>query len=194
MLIRAVINWFCCSSRKLSGTICLQTLLFNLSNSINLSFLLQRPLFLFHCYVINKMSPCTLSVFLSHFFFLFIRSPFWYLYTVYSPLSLLIHFFLRYGVILVPVIQSEGQQKSLRAWNRLLSQPERTDTFSAGITLFHYWQSPFLSISVSKPVNLSTSLSLYFFPLSPPLTSSGLLLPFFLKAHSFHFSLKGGQY
>lgn len=183
-----MINWFCCSSRKLSGTVCLQTLFFNLSNSINLSFLLQRALFLFHCYAINKMSPCTLSIFLSHFF-LFIRSPFWYLYTVYSPLPCPL------SISLCTMELFWCQSFSLRGNKRACkpeidySQPESTDTFSAGITLFHYWQSPFLSISVSKPINLSTSLSLYFFfPLSPPLTSSRLLLPFFLKAHSFHFS------
>ena len=124
VLIRAVINWFCCSSRKLSGTVCLQTLFFNLSNSINLSFLLQRALFLFHCYAINKMSPCTLSIFLSHFFFVHPFSFLVFIYSIFSPPLPLIHFSLHYGVILVPVIQSEGQQKSLQAWNRLLSARE----------------------------------------------------------------------
>lgn len=113
-------------------------------------------------------------------------------YSIFGPLSFFIHFSLCYGVISVPVIQSEGQQKSLRDWNRLLSQAKSTDTFSAGITLFHYWQSsfsPFLSLNLL----IYPHLCLYFYfslhlpimpSLSPSLTLSPLTLFFSSKRGS----------
>lgn len=78
-----------------------------------------------------------------------------------SLIPLLIHFFQHYEVISVPVIQSEGQQKSLPASNRLLSEAERVQTPSVLVSHFSITDNPFLSLCASKPINLSTSLSRY---------------------------------
>lgn len=131
---------------------------------------------LLHLNFINKMSPSTTSFHCCvYFFFTPFLGPFFFslvfIYRTLAPLCFLpslIRFSLHYGVISVSVIQSEGQQKSLGAWNRLLSQAESTDTFSAGITLFHYWQSsfsPFLSLNLLIYPHLC--LCIFYFSPSP---------------------------
>lgn len=110
-----------------------------------------------------------------------------------SLIPLLIHFFQHYEVISVPVIQSEGQQKSLPASNRLLSEAERVQTPSVLVSHSSITDNPFLSLCASKPINLSTSLSLYIsyylfsltsFPFLPSLFSPGLQ-----EVHSSHSGL-----
>lgn len=87
-----------------------------------------------------------------HWGFLSVQS--FYLFFSLSTVSFfscLIHFSPQYGVISVPVIQPEGQQKSPGAWNRLGFQAESADTLCVGITLFHSWQyslSSFFSLNM----------------------------------------------
>lgn len=132
-----------CYERQLPETINVNTVL---------SFIFNPTLSSLHLNCINKtflpapnLPPyCVyfLTLFFSPSYFYFFPSGI-YLRCLCLSLSLslfasLIHFSQHYGVISAPVIQSEGQQKSLPASNRLLSEAESTDTFAAGITLFHY--------------------------------------------------------
>lgn len=152
--MRVVINWFSNATRGnfQEQLVCVETLflpvIFSPSQVFALPLFLSCPITLEIRRLPAPNLSFTGSIFLSShlslgpsFFF-----PPCIIYSIFAPLSFfasLIRFSLHYGVISVPVIQSEGQQKSLGAWNRLLSQAESTDTFSAGITLFHYRQSSF---------------------------------------------------
>lgn len=186
--MRVLINWF--------GNVIRGNSLF-LSLILKQIFALALFLSLLHLNFINKTCPCNKSLHYCVYVFFFLV----FIYNILAPLSFspcLICSSQHYGVISVPVIQSEGQQKSPGAWNRLLSQAENTDTFSAGITLFHYWQSSFSPLLSLNHLCLSSfyfSLPLSFCHLSSPSSTLSFYrnTPTFWKMCSFHALAKVGK-